>query len=116
MKKELKALIYTYKENAKKHGKSIKNGDYESANESHDLLIDALRQIRNQGEEGAKALATMINDKNDSVKCWAATHSLIYDQEKAETALLEISKKKGPIAFNAEMVLSEWKKGSLKIP
>jgi hypothetical protein len=116
MNKELDTLIAVYKENASKHGKAIVEGDYNLANESHDLLIQVLIEIRKHDEEGAIALASIIQDKDDSVKCWAATHSLSYDQDKSEKALLDLSEKKGPIAFNAEMVLSEWKKGTLEIP
>jgi len=116
MKKELDTLIAVYKENASKHGQAIKEGDYQLANDSHDLLINALREIREYGEKGAIALASMIQDNDDSVKCWAATHSLNYDQDKAERTLSDLSEKSGPIAFNAEMVLSEWKKGTLEIP
>jgi hypothetical protein len=116
MNNELQASIDTYRKNAANHGKATIEGDYESANKCHDLLIKALNEIRSYGEEGSIALLSMVDEKNDSVKCWAATHSLKYDENKSEQVLKELSLEKGPIAFNAEMVLSEWEKGTLEIP
>jgi predicted transcriptional regulator len=116
MKKKLEEFIADYMENAVTHGEATNEGDYKVANASHDKLMTALSEIRKFGNEGDIALLALSDDENDSVKCWAATHSLKYNKDKAEKVLLDLSKKSGPIAFNAEMVLSEWKKGTLEIP
>jgi hypothetical protein len=41
---------------------------------------------------------------------------LKYDERKAKKTLKEVAKGKDIIAFNAEMVLREWKKGTLELP
>ena len=115
MKKDLDGLVADYVKNAVRHGEATIEGDFKAANNSHDKIIKALSEIRKYGNEGDIALLALIDDDNDSVKCWAATHSLKYHKEKSEQILLYLSKKSGPIAFNAEMVLSEWKNGTLEI-
>jgi hypothetical protein len=116
MSKELKKIIDEYKNNAESHGDATNAGDYKVANKCHDKLIKALKELRKLGEEGSIALLSLTDEKNDSIRCWAATHSLKYNTEKAEKTLQDLHKQSGPIAFNAEMVLSEWKKGTLEIP
>jgi len=104
-----------YRECAVAQGKATLNGDYEAANLSHDKLLSLLPVIRASGPEGDAALLELITDSNDAVACWSATHALPFDETRALKVLERISKKAGPIGFNAKMVIQQWKKGELKI-
>ena len=108
--------VKKYKECSHAHGEASKQGDYKITNKNYYLLIEAYLIIKSYGEEGEKLLIDLFNDENDSVRCWAATHSLEINESKAIKILKKLKSGKGIIAFNAEMVLSEWKKGRLKLP
>lgn len=116
MTNEIAKFVDGYRSYAEKHGVATNEGDYKVANKSHDKLLKALKKIRSFGEEGSLALLSLTDDDNDSVRCWAATHSLTFNEEKAEKTLQDLTLKGGPISFNAEMVLDEWRKGTLEIP
>jgi len=115
MTDKLKKIIAEYRLCAKKHGEATMEGDYKLANENYDKLVKLLQKIRQFGNDGDIALLSLIEDENQSVRCWAATDSLKYDKRKAVKVLKKLSKEEGIIAFDAKMVLSEWKKGNLKL-
>jgi hypothetical protein len=104
-----------YRECAAEHGKATLSGDYEAANRSYDKLLALVPKIRAYGPEGEAALLELSRDSNDAVACWSATHALLFDEARALEVLGRISKKAGPIGFNAKMVIQQWKKGELKI-
>ncbi len=116
MDEQLRGLIAEYSAWAVSHGNATNEGNPEVANRSHDELMRVFGDIRSFAEEGAYALLSLTASPNEAVRCWAATHSLRYDSARAERVLEELGKGDGPIAFDAEMVLSEWKGGTLEIP
>jgi len=116
MNVELERYIHMYRENAILHGEASQNGDYKSANKSHDIIIKTLYKIRELDDVGNDALLTLTDDKDASVRVWAATHSLEYDTIKAEKTLSQLASCEGIIALGAEITLSEWKAGTLELP
>lgn len=112
----LSEIVARYKLHAENHGKATLDGDSELANLSYDEIVKCLQQIRQFGIEGDIALLSLTEDENQSVRCWAASHSLRFDKHKAKKVLKRLSKERGIIAFDAEMVLKEWKKGRLELP
>ena len=112
-KTELEEIIAQYRLCAINHGRAIKEGDSVIANRNYDKLVKLLGQIREYGTEGDVALFSLTEDEDQSVRCWAATDSLKYDERRAKKVLKKLSKEKGIIAFDAKMVLNEWKKGHL---
>ena len=113
---EIDELKRAYIENAQLHDKASEEGDYKRANPAHDAVIDAYRQLRSAGDEGANALQGLMDHENASVRCWASTHCLPLCEDKAITTLRAIAEGSGVVALDAEMVLSEWNKGTLKLP
>jgi len=113
---DLESLIAQYKVCAKKHGEATMEGNYKRANMNYDKLVELLKKIRQFGNEGNIALLSLTEDENQSVRCWASTDSLQFDKSKAIKVLKKLAKEDGIIAFDAKMVLSECKKGTLKLP
>ncbi|MCE5185145.1 MAG: DUF2019 domain-containing protein [Planctomycetaceae bacterium] len=109
-------VLAEYKFYAEEHGKGTLEGDYKKANKNHDKIIKTLERLRQFGKEGNDALLSLIHDQNQSVRCWAATHCLAFNEKEARNALGQLAREDGIIAFNAKMVLEEWKKGNLQIP
>lgn len=114
--KKLEDVILKYRTYAVAHGNATREGDYKAANKSHDGLTALIPAIRGYGKEGEAALALLAEDSEDAVACWAATHLLKIDEIRATTVLSRLAGRSGPIAFNAEMVLKQWRKGALVLP
>ncbi|MBM4345402.1 MAG: DUF2019 domain-containing protein [Deltaproteobacteria bacterium] len=112
----MRELIATYRSSAEKHGEATRKGDYRKANKHHDILNDALVEIRKTGKIGAAALMDLLTDDDDSVRCWAATHCLVVEEPAARRVLQQFVDDGGFLAMDAEMVLKEWDKGTLKTP
>ena len=111
--KAIQDLICKYREYAVAHGAAICSGEYKAANKYHDKLTSLLPLIREAGDDAAVALAQLVNDRDDAVVCWSATHLLSANEAVAIPALNRLVKKSGPMAFNAKMVLKQWEKGEL---
>jgi hypothetical protein len=116
MSEPLQSIISEARNLAVAHGKATLSGDYKSGNRAFDKLMAIVPVIRGYGYDGEVALLQLTEDADDSVVCWAATIVLKSNEAKAIAALEKVSKKTGIIAFNAQMVLKQWKKGELVLP
>ena len=116
MNESLKSIIDESKKLAIVHGQATLSGDYKKGNVAFDKLVSLVPKIRGYGKDGESALLHLLNDTDDSVVCWAATNLLKTNEKEATAALECVSKKTGILAFNAEMVLKQWKKGELGVP
>jgi len=112
--KTLKEHIEMYVESAINHGKATMMGDYKIANKNYYRIMKALNNILKYGSEGREEILKLLINEDDSVKCWAATHSLKYNELKALITLNDLSKGKGLICSDAKIVIEEWKKGNLR--
>jgi len=115
MSEMITALKMEYREHAEAHGKATLSGDYKAANRSHDKFVALVPKIRAYGYAGESALLELTDDTDDAVGCWAATHTLRFNEPRALATLEKLSKKSGPIGFNAKMVVQQWVKGELKV-
>lgn len=105
-----------YVEAAIKHGAASREGDYKTANKAHKALMDALKEMRSLPDKGVPELLALINHSDSFVVCWAATHLLPTQEMIAKEVLEELSKNESDLAaFDASMVLREWKAGRLKV-
>jgi hypothetical protein len=109
----IETFITKYREYAEAHGKATRSGNYNEANRCYDKLIVLVPRIRALGNQGELALLELVDDSDDAVACWAATHSLRFCESRAIAVLSELSKKEGPIGFDAKMVIRQWKNGEL---
>ncbi len=80
--------------------------------------IKKLTKLQNISDNGLFVLAELLKHKNDHVKLKAASTLIAYNHEDAEKILIELEEKRGKenanIAFIAQMMLNEWKKGNIK--
>lgn len=109
-------LIANYIGAAKIHCEATNNGNSDAANVAYDTIIETLDELRKQPDKGHKILSALLNHDDLSVRVWAATHLLPLDEPKAIDSLSVIADKSGIIAFDAKMVLEEWRLGRLKVP
>lgn len=109
-------LIGRYITAAVAHGEASENANSRLANRSYHKKIKALHALDRASPEGRKVLRRLYSHPDAAVRSSAAAHLLHEDGEIAVTVLEEVSKGPGVVAFDAEMVLREWRAGRLKIP
>jgi hypothetical protein len=98
------------------YGEALEQGDSERANQSHAEASRIYRELRSRGREAQLQLLGLLDHPNPSVRCWAAVHTLEVASEQAEPVLAEIaSKGPVPLCLSAEILLSEWRRGTLQI-
>jgi hypothetical protein len=101
-------------DSANKHAIASEMGDYKTANKNFDLIQKAVIYLRNNN--GINKLEELLYHENVSVQLAAASYLLIHDEKKAIAVLENIVKQNIPHkSFDAEMVLSEWRKGNLRL-
>ena len=116
MSKSVGELVAEYRHSAVEHGAATAIGDHKKANKHHDLLMAAVHGLRQQGTTGDEGLLSLLDDDDQSVRCWAASHCLRIDEDRARSTLEQLAAEPGILAFNAQMILSEWDKGTLDVP
>jgi hypothetical protein len=93
------------------HNNSI-NGDYKTANRNHDIITKIFDKIL-AGEIDKVILFDLLQNTNDIVVSWAATHmiTLNYETQKAEMELkrIALSHKSNMLGFRVEMCLNRLK-------
>ncbi len=103
-----------YEHAAIDHGKYISKGNSTACNRAHDRLHRALKELRGQPDRGEAALLALAGHTDEAVRTWAATHLLRLRPDVATPVLERIAAGSGVIAFDALMVLKEWRAGRLK--
>lgn len=83
------------------------------ANKYAKKIINCYLQLRELGK--TNELSKLLKSGNENVKLWAATHLLPTNEVEAIKVLQEMAGQPGLNAFSAEMTLSEWAKGNLKL-
>lgn len=110
------AIISNYVEQAIAHDRATEEGNSDAANKAYDKNMEALKELRKLPDKGKVILSRLLSHENVGVRVSAATHLLPLDEKKAVRVLEEVSKLPGLVAFDAKMVLQEWRAGRLQIP
>ena len=110
-------LLATYRAAAAKHGRATQTGAYREANKAYRELIRCATRLRQKGADAQAGWTKLLDDDDDSVRVWAASHILEFAPDDAARVLRSIANgNPGPDGLNAEMVLREWKAGRLQQP
>ena len=112
----IEELADGYRRAASAHGQATHAGDHETANRHHDMVAAIYRELRARGRSAQEALLPLMQDSDDAVRSWAASHALEFAPEQAESVLNVLAEGRGISAFNAKMTLREWRKGNLSFP
>lgn len=110
-----KMALDLFYENAKKQALATENGDYKNGNENVDKIRQAIIYLKETNS--LSDLFDFLKNNSVGVRLWTATYLLpIYEKECIKVLEDIINGNKDSIhSFDAEMVLSEWKKGSLNL-
>jgi hypothetical protein len=102
---------------AAEHGRCTENGDFKRGNAAYDRMIAALAELRGRADRGQSVLVELLVHPNRWVRLDAAVHLLPLRTELATTTLETLaSGPRSEMAFEAKMILREWRAGRLKIP
>jgi len=82
----------------------------------HDRLRASFRQLAALGDPGRTAFATLLSDPAPAVRGWVAAQLLVDGDARALPVLQELARQEGIGGFNAQMVVREYEKGTLKSP
>lgn len=90
-------------------------GNSKSVNQEYKKIMQAYDDLKSVSK--LSELLKLLQDENESVQLWSATHSLEIDALKASTMLTQLLKSENPrIALSAKYTLLEWKAGRLTFP
>ena len=102
-----------FEESAILHGFSTLSGDYKQCNKHYECIMGCIEYLYNNKE--VDTLKPFLDNKNTSVRMWAAYALLPLYTNKCKSVLAEISFQQNILGFTAETTLQEWEKGKLKI-
>lgn len=105
-------LLTRYEELAKEHAHAAKAA---AANLAAKGLLAIRLELRRRGRADHAQLLALLEHQDDSVRLWAATHTLEIDALKAEQVLEGLAAgSQGAVRASAAMTLREWQAGRLR--
>jgi len=107
--------ITQYRQAALPHGQAIDTSDYQAYNQQYDQLAKVHSALKSKGTDAVALLGSLLQDEDNSVACWAATHLLPYQEARAIATLTRVAATSGIVGFNASITLQEWQAGRLKL-
>lgn len=112
--KNIDDMIEEYIQLTISRGEALEEGNSKKANKQFDKIRKIEKELKLDSDLYVKYFEPLLEHENDYVKVNAAYSLLPLTTKKSEKVLAELSKKRGLMAFEAEMTLQEWKKGNLK--
>lgn len=109
-------LLDVYASAASLHASSTISGDYRITNKQADIVADVYRELRSRGLECQRSLLNLLSHADKGVRGWAAAHALEFAPEDGLPVLESLSTDPGILGHESQMVLEEWRKGTLKFP
>ena len=99
---------------AAEHGRATREGNARKANKAYRKLNRFATQLKKRGADAHAGWLALLDEKDDAVRVWAASHALEFAPEQAVRTLRSVaSGRPGPDRLDAEMTLREWEAGRL---
>lgn len=98
---------------ANKHAEATEQGNYKEANENYGEIVKAIMYLKEY--EGQNELRKFIAHSSIGVRLWAVTYLLPIIEADAMQCLSKIVQGDNVHALTAETIISEWRKGNLKL-
>lgn len=112
---DLVKQITQYRQAALLHGRATATGDYQAGSQQYDQLAEVYSALKSKGGAAVALLSSLLQDEDDSVACWAATHLLPYQEAQAIATLTRVTATSSIVGFTASINLQEWQAGRLKL-
>ncbi len=112
MNDQLQRLVSEFAESVIRQTEEIGRGDAETGNKHAKRYIKAFQQLRELGDTGRDALASLFDDERADVRAMAAAFLLRYETNESMRVLREVATSgKGLAAFGAEQAIQRWEEG-----
>lgn len=108
----LEKLLHEFSSNVTAQTAAIFRGDAKAGNKHAKKYIAAARKLRELGDVGWDAFATLLKHPDIDVRTMAATYLLPRRTSEARAVLEEAAKGEGLIAFEASESLKRWDEGA----
>lgn len=108
----LESIVEDFARNAAEHTDTIWRGDRTGGRKYTKRYIAAFKKLRDQGDAGRDALATLLTHPRMDVRVKAATYLLSERPAQAKPVLEEAAKGTGMIPFLAAQTLKYWEEGT----
>jgi hypothetical protein len=110
---EVEKIVDEFEEYCIQYSIADRDLNHKVVNKCAKKIINAYLKLKELGK--ISALEKLIYSENETVRSWAATHLLKVNEPLAKKTLQEIAIKSDISGFDAQMTLSEWEKGNLKL-
>lgn len=110
----LEQILNEYLEACLKEEEALTKGDSKTGNKQFRMITKIDKDLKSNPEYGIEKLVVFLDHPSDNVRYNTAYSLIPIMPEKAKAVLEEVGSKKGLVALNARMTLSEWEKGKLK--
>ena len=111
--KTTEIALALFEEAGIKHAEATEKGDYKTTNKNYGKIVTAVAFLKEKNE--VDKLLDFLTHSSIGVRIGAATYLLSKHEKEAIRVLSEISRSTGIHALTAETVISEWRKGNLKV-
>ena len=105
--------ITRYASAAEAYGRAIKNGQATESDKHFDAVEEAFAKLKAHGNNGLRAIAELLESKDDGVKLWSAAHLLNYPEFGSLEVLERLKRSRSILALTAEVTLDQWRNGKL---
>ncbi len=96
-----------------KYGEARKSGDSRLMDKQSEMISKIVAEIRVLGEYEINILNEFLDHENEFVRLHTALNLLKTETNRAIEVLTNLTQVRGPVAVEARIILSEWKKGNL---
>ena len=110
----LEQILEEFIEACLKEEDSLKRGDSKTGNKQYRIIKDIRHDLKSNPNYGIEKLIPFLEHSSMNVRLHAAFCLIPVLPEQAKNVLMVVAEGRGIVAFNAQMTLSEWKKGNLK--
>ncbi|EFM08901.1 hypothetical protein PaecuDRAFT_4366 [Paenibacillus curdlanolyticus YK9] len=106
-------LIKEFVETSIKYGAAQLEGDHRAVNTESEKLTNLRLKFKAISDFNYGELVTLLEHEDGYVRLKAAFTIISYAPEKARYTLVELSKERGLLGMEANMILQEWEAGKL---
>jgi len=112
--KNIETALKIFEDAAITYSEASKKGDYKIANKNYDKVVVAAEFLKQQG--AIQLVSRFLDHASPGVRNGAAAYLLPMQEQDAVRVLEAIANgPRGVHRLEAEMILSEWRKGNLKL-
>jgi len=109
-------IVATYVKKVKENGLAIMNGDADAANAAYDIVWLCSKELKLRGVDSQRALLPLLGSDDPQVRLCAAKDALDFAPDMGALELETLARSNVIWRLDAQMILRDWQRGTLKLP